>query len=158
MQTLALRALKPLIVVLFLGGLLGQALIIPFAAYSIAVDVPHVAAGLLYGAAGIAAVACVEVALVAMWKLLTMVGRDAIFSRDAFRWVDLIVTAGWVASALCFAIAAYHAVFMPFGPPSTMLFLLGCLAGAVAITLLMTVMRRILESAMTYRAELAEVI
>ncbi len=158
MQTLAIRALKPLIVILFLGGLFGQAWIIPFTAYAIAVEVPDVPAGILYGAAGITAVACVQVALVAMWKLLTMVGRDAIFSRDAFRWVDLIVRAGWTASALCFAVAAYHAVFMPFGPPPTMLFLLGCLAAAVAITLLMTVMRRVLESAMTYRAELDEVI
>ncbi len=158
MQTLALRALKPLIVVLFLGGVFGQAWIVPFMAYSIAVDVPDIPAAILYGAAGIAAVACVQVAMVALWKLLTMVDRDAIFSRDAFRWVDLIVTSGWIASGLCFAVAAYHAVFMPFGPPPVMLFLLGCLAAAVAITLIMTVMHRLLESAMAYRAELDEVI
>lgn len=158
MQTLALRALKPLIVILFLGGLFGQAWIIPFLGYEIAVGVPDRAAGILYAACGIGVVVCVQGALVAMWKLLTMVRSEAIFSPDAFRWVDLIIRLGWIASALCFAVTAYHAVFMPFGPPPVALFLLGSLTAAVAVTLLMIVMRRLLASALASKAELDEVI
>lgn len=158
MQTFALRALKPLLVAILLGGLFGQAWIIPFISYEIATDVPDVGAGVVYGVCGIAVVVCIQGSLVAMWRLVDLVGRDAIFSPDAFRWVDLIVRLGWIASALCFVVAGYHAALMPFGPPPVMLFLLGCVTAAVAATLLMIVMRRLLASALASKAELEEVI
>ncbi len=36
---------------------------------------------------------CVQVVIVAIWRLLGLVRTDRIFSRQAFGWVDAIVAA-----------------------------------------------------------------
>lgn len=43
---------------------------------------------------------CVEVAMVCVWRLLTLVARGAVFSPVAFRWVDVIIGAIGVAAVL----------------------------------------------------------
>ena len=101
MNNFALRALRPLLVLLFAGSLLVQLGIVPLAAWQIIHDVPNRLAGILYGIAGFFAVLACQVALVALWKLLTMVRSDAIFSLDSLRWVDLIIRMGWVVTGLC---------------------------------------------------------
>src|SRR5690554_3535492 len=42
----------------------------------------------------------VEVALVCIWRLLTMVRRDTVFSAAAFRYVDVIIGAAIAATVL----------------------------------------------------------
>lgn len=60
-----------------------------------------------YAVLGIAAIGGVEVALVALWVLLSMVRRSAIFDERAFRWVDVISGAGLVAALLVAALCAH---------------------------------------------------
>lgn len=156
MNTLALRALRPLIVVLFAGSLATQ-LIVMIAAWSIAFDYPNRAAGVFYGAAGFVVVVCAQIALVAMWKLLALVRSDHIFTPDAFRWVDLIIRVGWIATGLCLSVSIYQA-WARIGPLPASAGLVGSAVAALATTLLVLVLRQLLASAVEYKAELAEVV
>ena len=158
MNNFALRALRPLIVLLFAGSLLVQLGIVPLAAWQIIHDVPNRTAGILYGIAGFFAVLACQVALVALWKLLTMVRSDDIFSPDSLRWVDLIIRMGWVITGLCLFVTTYQFIWGDFGPLPVPLALGGSVVAALSVTLLVLVLRKLLESAANYKAELAEVV
>src|SRR5690349_2913566 len=53
--------------------------------------------------------ACVQVIIVATWKLLDMVQSDRIFSDDSFRWVDVITATMGVAWVLFAGMTSYLA-------------------------------------------------
>jgi len=158
MNSLALRALRPLLVLLFAGSLLVQLGIVPLAAWQIIHEVPNKTAGILYGIAGFFAVLACQFALFALWKLLTLVRSDAIFSPDSLRWVDLIIRMGWVVTGLCLFVTVYQFIWGDFGPLPVPLALCGSVVAALAVTLLLVVLRKLLESAANYKAELAEVV
>ena len=110
----------------------------------------------IYGTGVIVAVASMQVAMVAVWVLLSMVRRDDIFDPRAFRWVSVITAAG-PAAALPLAAVCMHFGEVDDAPG---LILIGggiALAGA-AFTLLMLVMRGLLRKATMLRSELAEVV
>jgi len=157
MNPLALRALKPLIVILFVGSVLVQALI-PLVSWTIWTDQPDPTAAVIYGIAGFLAVVCAQVALVAMWKLLTLVQRDDIFSPLSFRWVDLIIRVGWIATGLCLIVAMHDLLIANIGPLTVPMALMGCVVAALSVTMLVLVLRQLLTSAMNYKAELSEVV
>ena len=101
-------------------------------------------------------VLCVQVVVVATWKLLTLVKNDRIFSEGALKWVDVIVwaiAAGWVTLAGVLLYVGFNATDP--GLP-LMLFLL-VVAGAV-LGLLMVVMRALLRQATTLRTDMEAVI
>jgi hypothetical protein len=112
--------------------------------------------GVLYSILGIATLACLELALVAVWVLLGMVRRDAIFDERAFRWVSVITAAG-LAAALLVAVFCAH-----FGElddaPGMILVGGGVGLAGVSFALLMTVMRGLLRKATLLRRELDEVV
>lgn len=159
MNHFALRALKPLLVVLFVGSLMVQLVIIPLVAWDIIHEAFNTAAGIVYGACGILVVVCVQVAMFAMWRLLTLVQGDAIFAPDSLRWVDLIIRAGWVATALCLVVALYElAEWQNIGPFTVPIALFGSVVAALSVTLLVLVLRQLLAIAVDYKAELEEVV
>jgi hypothetical protein len=152
---LVILALRALLVLIALGAVgLQVVLAVVIATQVTAPDVGVLAA--TYSALGIAAVACVEVALVALWVLLSMVRRGAIFDERAFRWVDVISVAGLVAALLVAALCA-HAGEIDDAPG---LVLIGGGIGlsGVAFALLMVVMRGLLRTATVFRRELDEVV
>ena len=157
MNSLALRALRPLIVILFTGSVLTQALVV-VASWSIWTDQPDPPAAVIYGVAGLLAVVCAQVALVAMWKLLTLVRSDDIFSPQSLRWVDLIIRMGWIATGLCLIVAVHDLFIAHIGPVPVPLALAGCVVASLSVTMLVLVLRQLLTSAMNYKAELAEVV
>jgi len=100
--------------------------------------------------------ACVQVVIVATWKLLAMVEDDRIFSEPALRWVDAIVRAIATAWVLLLGVSLY-AVADADDPGMPMLLFLLLVAGAV-LGLLMVVMRALLRQATTLRTDLEAVI
>ncbi|HUR72833.1 MAG TPA: DUF2975 domain-containing protein, partial [Sporichthya sp.] len=107
-------------------------------------------------AASVFLVICVQVVIVAIWKLLRRVERDRIFSPESFAWVDAIVwavAAAWtVLVGLC-VLVAFQADD-PGGPLA--LFLLT--VGVTVVGLLMVVMRALLRQATALRTDLEAVI
>ncbi|MFE2755241.1 DUF2975 domain-containing protein [Actinosynnema sp. NPDC059335] len=101
-------------------------------------------------------VLCVQVVIVAIWKLLTLVKKDRIFSEASLRWVDLIV---WAIAA---AWVVFQAVFLYVGfnadDPGVPLLLFLLSIGLTVVGLLMVVMRALLRQATTLRSDMESVI
>jgi peptidoglycan/LPS O-acetylase OafA/YrhL len=108
--------------------------------------------------AGILLIGCGQVALLAVWRLLSMVNGGVIFTRRALRWVDVITACAAVATVLSAGLLIHMLSFVPGGGGPTIYFLAACVAGGLAFVLFMVVMRGLLESAIADRTELDEVI
>lgn len=160
MSRLAVLALRILLVLVVIGLLFAQIVVIPIASLEFGEAFGSSAVGLFYTVVGIASVVCVEIALAAIWVLLSMVNRDAIFSPRAFRWVDVIIGAGVAATALAIAVAVHmYVVLEPRLDAPGLIVLAGtAVLGATSFVALMVVMRGLLRSATNLRGELAEVV
>ncbi|MDU0292935.1 DUF2975 domain-containing protein [Saccharothrix longispora] len=101
-------------------------------------------------------VLCVQVVVVATWKLLTLVKNDRIFSEPALRWVDAIVwaiAAGWATFGVVFLFVGFNA-----DDPGVPLLMFLLLVGITVLGLLMVVMRALLRQATTLRTDMESVI
>ncbi|MDR6591891.1 DUF2975 domain-containing protein [Saccharothrix longispora] len=101
-------------------------------------------------------VLCVQVVVVATWKLLTLVKNDRIFSEPALRWVDAIVwaiAAGWATFGVVFLLVGFNA-----DDPGVPLLMFLLLVGITVLGLLMVVMRALLRQATTLRTDMESVI
>lgn len=103
-----------------------------------------------------------QVVIVCIWRLLTMVTKDRIFSEASMTWVSVIVwtfAAGWVLLA---GLAVYLTAFIYFTPelrdPGTPMLLFGMVLVGAVLVLLMFIMRALLRQATTLRADMEEVI
>ncbi len=157
MNKFVIRLLRVALVVLLLGSVLAQLLVPVFASEEGKVF-PEVAYLVVpYSLAGILVIACGQVALLAIWRLLSLISGGVIFTRRALRWVDIITVCGAVATALNAGVSI-HLLTVHGGGPGIILWLVAGLACGVAFVLLMIVMRGLLESAIADRTELDEVI
>lgn len=149
MRDLTITALRVLIVVLLLGLVLVQAWILPVLAHDSAQMYPEVAyLQIPFLVLSILAVACAQVVLWCIWKLLSMVRGDSIFSDRAFRYVDVVVWAA-VAGGVVLLIVLVWLGAAAGGPPGVTL-ALGCgILCCLALALLMLVMRGLLRKATT---------
>lgn len=99
---------------------------------------------------------CVQVVIVATWKLLTLVKNDRIFSEASLAWVDAIVwaiVAAWVVLLGVFLYVGFNA-----DDPAPPLLLILMLTGVAVVGLLMVVMRALLRQATTLRTDMDSVI
>lgn len=107
-------------------------------------------------------IVCVLVVIGCTWRLLTLLGRDRIFSDASRRWVDAIVWALATAWTLFAAGALALTGVIYFTPelrdPGIPMALFGMVVLSALPVLLMIVMRGLLRQATGYRAELEEVI
>ena len=159
MNRTAIAVLRVLLVVIGLGSLLGQIVVIPLVSGSLAQQYPEVAdLAVPYAVAAIAAVVCVQVALVAIWFLLTMVARSTVFAQRATRWVTVIIVAGTVATLIAVAAGVHLLGVARVGGPGVVLALQAASVGGAAFVLLMIVMRGLLGTATALKTELDEVV
>jgi hypothetical protein len=101
-------------------------------------------------------VLCVQVVIVATWRLLSLVRQDRIFSPAALAWVDAIVwaiVAAWVVLLVVFLYFGFRA-----DDPGLPLLLFAMLVGIAVLGLLMVVMRALLRQATTLRTDMEAVI
>lgn len=110
-----------------------------------------------------AAVVAMQVFAVCVWRLLTLVRKDAVFSEAAFGYINVIIGAFAAASVLAFALAV---VLAPSGvAPGIVGLMCGASLVLAGIALLVMVMRRLLVQAIArdsearaLRSELDEVV
>ncbi|MFD5279377.1 DUF2975 domain-containing protein [Streptomyces rubrogriseus] len=165
MHRLFIAALRAAAAAGVLLGLFGQIVVIPTTASDEADRFPpYEPFAVPYATVAILGVACVQVALAAVWVLLGMVERDAVFSRRAFRWVDTVIGATVVATLLAFGVAVHLAVAeIPTSDDGMQtLGALGaavaCVGAGAAFAMLVVVMRGLLGKATALRGELARVV
>lgn len=101
-------------------------------------------------------VLCVQVVIVATWKLLTRVKEDRIFSEASLRWVDAIVWA--VAAAWVVLVGVFLFVGLTADDPGAPMLLSLVLTGLTVLGLLMVVMRALLRQATALRTDMEAVI
>lgn len=100
--------------------------------------------------------------IVCIWRLLSLISRDRLFSDASRRWVDAIVWSlaiGWSLLAGFALVVTAITFFTPeIRDPGIPMLLFGVVVLASLPLLLMIVMRGLLRQAAGYRAELDEVI
>ncbi len=158
MHMLASRLLRLALVVLLLGTVLVQVLLPVFASDEGRIF-PEVAYLVVpYSVAAILFIGCGQVALLVVWRLLSLVDGGVIFARRTLRWVDVITACGAIATALSAGVMIHMLGFVPGGGGPMIYYLGACVAVGLAFVLLMVVMRGLLEAAIADRTELDEVI
>ena len=101
-------------------------------------------------------VLCVQVVVVCVWKLLTRVRDDRIFTPESLVWVDVIVWAigaGWLVLVVVLGLVGFNA-----DDPGLPLLLFLLTVGVTVVGLLMLVMRALLRQATTLRTDMEAVI
>jgi hypothetical protein len=157
-------ALRAGIGALVLVGLFGQIIVVPEVVADFGRSLPYGPYTALFVAIGIAGIACVQVAMGAVWMLLAMVDRDAIFTSRAYRWINTIIGASVAAALLSLAAGVNISVAFAGGGSDNFRVIavwLAALAGIAVGTcfaMLMVVMRGLLRKAADLETEMAEVV
>ncbi len=155
--------LRVLLVLLFAGLVVAQFLSIPGQFTHLAEEAPGLGAWpWVLMTFAILEVLCVQVVIVCIWRLLTLIKSDRIFSGEAFGWVDVIVGTMAVAWVLLLGLFVSLSSYLYFTPelrdPGLPVLLFGATLFGGVLVLTMVVMRALLRQATTLRTELEEVI
>ncbi|MFD3587717.1 DUF2975 domain-containing protein [Streptomyces sp. NPDC058683] len=96
-----------------------------------------------------------QVALVCVWRLVTMVRRGTVFSHAAFRYVDFVIRAIVAAALLWFAVTAINAPGQRDDPGVTVI-MGGVGLAILGVALIVLVLRMLLAQALARDVEAAE--
>ena len=97
----------------------------------------------------------VQVALVCVWRLVTMVRRDTVFSHAAFRYVDIVIGTIVAAALLWFAVTAINAPGQRDDPGVTLI--MGGIGVAIlGVALVVLLLRMLLAQAVARDTEAAQ--
>ncbi|GAA1495467.1 DUF2975 domain-containing protein [Paeniglutamicibacter kerguelensis] len=158
MGNMTIHALRTVLALALAGTLFVQVVMVPL----LAVDLTEFGAGIeavripiiVIAVLGIVAL---QVVIVCVWRLVTMVRRGTVFSRAAFRFVDVVIGAVTAAALLIFGLGIVLAPGEAVAPG--MVLLIGGTGLLVAgMALVVLVMRKLLVQASGMAAELNEVI
>lgn len=167
-NVLATGLLRLVLIFMFFGVLVTQLWVLPDISRSLTDRYPEVAhLGSPTLVTSVITLVAAQLVLVCVWRLLTLVRRDTVFSPEAFRWVDVIIGAAAGASVLALGLLIWLTgqTAQTGIPPAIVLVLLGSSVLAAGVALLVGVLRSLLAKAVglkgeatTLRAELDEVI
>src|SRR3954465_8236035 len=164
MGTLAVLALRVVLVALLAGSLFVQTVMVVLLSRDLA-DVPDLAYGpgpiLVIIVLGILSA---QVILVCVWQLVSMVRRGTVFSTAAFRYVNVMIGAFVTAALLTFGLGVVLAPGEAVAP-GVVLLIGGIGLAILGVALVVAVLRMLLAQAVArdveaaqMRAELGEVI
>ena len=94
----------------------------------------------------------VQVALVCVWRLVTMVRRGTVFSHAAFRYVDVVIGAIVAAALVWFAVTAINAPGQRADPGVTLI-MGGVGVAILGVALIVLLLRMLLAQAVARDAE-----
>ena len=149
MGNLTVRALRAVLVVVLAGTVFVQVGMV----WALATGLGHGPARLnLLRAITILGMVTAEVALICVWRLVTMVRRGSVFSDAAFRYVDGVIGAIVAAAIVWFAVTIINAPGQRADPGVTII--MGGIAVAIlGVALIVLVLRALLVQAVARDAE-----
>lgn len=154
MNSLAVLALRVVLVLIVLCMVLGQVFLVPVVAADLANTYPEMAdLRAPYTVVVNLGLGCVQIALVAVWVLLSMVRGNAIFTARAFAFVDLIIGAAGLATLLAAGLGLHAFGAMRIWQAVLPLGATVIVGGA--FVLLMLILRGLLRRATALERELA---
>lgn len=149
---------RVVIALAFLAVVLLEVVAVPATAASAADTYPEFAYLQVPGIVGsIALLACVQVVLLCVWRLVDLVAAGRIFDERAVVWVDVIIAALWIATGLVIVGAILLNVTGGTAPGLFYPIIIGVVFGTGA-ALVVGIMRRLLRQATDLRGELDEVV
>lgn len=158
MHRMTIVSLQALIAVLLALLLLCQVVVVPAIAASMADRLPPLAFLQWPGVIAAAVfVLCLQVALVCVWRLLSLVREGIIFSPKAFAYVDVILAAIIAATVIVAGAIILLLAVGASSPSITLLAVLGIMVGTL-LTMLVIVLRGLLRKAWQLESDLAEVV
>ncbi|MCW2601987.1 MAG: cytochrome c-type biosis protein DsbD protein-disulfide reductase [Pseudonocardiales bacterium] len=101
-------------------------------------------------------VLCIQVVIVCVWRLLSLVAKNRIFTAASLGWVDSIVWA--IAAAWVTLVAVFLYVGFRADDPGLPLLLFLMSVGLAVLGLLMVVLRTMLRNVTELRADMDAVI
>ncbi|MDX8055095.1 DUF2975 domain-containing protein [Lentzea sp. BCCO 10_0798] len=101
-------------------------------------------------------IVCVQVVIVATWKLLTLVRKDLIFTEGAIRWVNVMVWA--IAAAWAVLVGVFIWVGVNADDPGVIVLFFLFTSAVSVVGLVLVVMRALLKRATELRADMESVI
>lgn len=151
MRNFTIIALKAIIALALAGSIVVLAGILPAVWRDLATPGTPLLAAIAFISIAAASVVTMQVFGVCVWRLLTLVRRGSVFTKAAFRYVNVLIGTFVAASLLAFALAAMLA---PGEMAPGVVALIGG-AGLVlaGFALLIVVMRHLLTQAITYEAD-----
>ncbi|ETA71043.1 DUF2975 domain-containing protein [Actinospica robiniae] len=152
MGNLVVRALRAVLTVVLTGTCLVQALMVwALATKPVVGSLPLTPLRV----ATIIGMASVEVAVVCVWRLVTMVRRGTVFSDAAFRYVDVVIGAIVAAALVWFAVTIINAPGQRADPGVTGI--MGGIGVAIlGVALIVYVLRMLLAQAVAREVEAAQ--
>lgn len=99
---------------------------------------------------------CIQIAIVSVWRLVSLVRQNTVFSPAAFRWVDIII--GAIVSAACLVLLAGYVVAEVDDAPGLILVTAVLSLLIAGVGLIVYVQRMLLVQATGLSAELETVI
>ena len=154
MGKLTVLALRIVLAMVLAGSLFVQAVMVPLLATDLkedfSSDVADVRAPIIV--ITVLGFVIIQVTAVCVWRLLTMVRRGTVFSRAAFRYVDVIIGAAAAGSLLMLALGVTLAPGEAV-PPGMVLLVGGAAVVGAGIALVVLVMRMLLTQAVARDAE-----
>lgn len=171
MNRLVVVTLRTTLIALFLGLLAAQVLTALLGPFPLNEEgVFSIATNAAYAVLVILGIACVQVALVMVWRLLSMVSGGHVFTERALRLMDAITISAAAGTVVAFGYTIHLGISImldglgQFRPDTG--FYLSTMLGApaafvatgIALVLFLIVLRGLLQTAAAYRSELAEVI
>jgi Protein of unknown function (DUF2975) len=149
---LAVSALRAVLVVVLTGTVLVQALMV----WVLATDPENGSLPLTpLRVITILGLMAVQVAVVCVWRLVTMVRHGTVFSHAAFRYVDAVIGAIVAASLVWFAVTAINAPGQRADPGVTVI--MGGIGLAIlGVALIVLVLRMLLAQAVAREVEAAK--
>ncbi|WP_329454200.1 DUF2975 domain-containing protein [Streptomyces sp. NBC_01497] len=152
MGKLTVGALRAVIVVVFTGTVLVQVLMVWVLATGPQGGTLPLTPMRVIAILGMVAV---QVAVVSVWRLVTMVRRGTVFSHAAFRYVDAVIGAIVGAALLWFAVTAINAPGQRADPGVTVI--MGGIGLAIlGVALIVLVLRMLLAQAVLRDVEAAQ--
>ncbi|MGW6690866.1 DUF2975 domain-containing protein [Streptomyces sp. NPDC054961] len=151
MGKLTVRALRAVLVVVLVGTVFVQASMV----WALATDPEDGSLPLTpLRVITILGVVSVQVALVCVWRLVSMVRRGTVFSHAAFRYVDIVIGAIVAIALLWFAVTALNAPGQREDPGVTVI--MGGIGLAVlGVALIVLLLRMLLAQAVARDVEAA---
>lgn len=146
----AVLALRIVLAIGLAGSLFVQAVMVPLLAIDL--DEAPAAARVPVAVIVLLGIAAVQVTMGCVWRLLTMVRRGTVFSRAAFRYVDIVIGAVVVASLLTFSLGVTLAPGEAVAP-GIVLLIGGAGVMVAGVALLVLVLRTLLAQAVARDAE-----
>lgn len=154
MGNITILALRVVLGVVLAGSLFVQTVMVPLLAKDLnedfSAEIADVATPLIVIV--VLGILTIQVTAVCVWRLLTLLRRDALFSNAAFRYVDVIIGSAAAASLLIFALGVVLAPGESVAP-GVVLLLGGAAVVIGGVALIVLLMRMLLVQAIDRDAQ-----